>query len=67
MSSAETAAGTRVQMACKDGERSDIKYTSSPGGFTSETTTSGKDGGAAFVSTSARAPGWSARASAARP
>jgi hypothetical protein len=46
----EAAGATRILMACKDGKKSDMKYTFAPDGFTSETTTTGKEAGAAFVS-----------------
>lgn len=46
----EAAGGARVLMSCKDGKASDMKYTFTPGGFASETTTTGKEGGATFVS-----------------
>jgi hypothetical protein len=47
---AESAGAARILMACKDGKKSDMKFTFSRDGFTSETTTSGKEAGAAFVS-----------------
>ena len=40
----------RILMACKDGRTSDMKYAFGPDGFTSDTTTTGKEGGKAFVS-----------------
>ena len=46
----ESAGATRILMACKDGRKSDMKYTFAPGVFTSETTTTGKEDGKAFVS-----------------
>lgn len=39
-----------IVMVCKDGKSSDMKYTFSPDGFTSEITTTGKEAGAKFVS-----------------
>jgi hypothetical protein len=46
----EAGSTTRVLMACKDGRSSDMKYTFSKEGFASETTTTGKEDGKAFVS-----------------
>lgn len=46
----ESAGAARILMACKDGKASDMKYTFAPGAFTSETTTTGKEGGKAFTS-----------------
>ena len=46
----ETAGGARILMSCKDGKASDMKFTFKPGEFASDTTTTGKDGGATFVS-----------------
>lgn len=46
----ESAGAARILMSCKDGQASDMKYTFSQGAFTSETTTTGKEGGKAFTS-----------------
>lgn len=46
----QSAGAARILMTCKDGRKSDMKYTFSPGAFASETTTTGKEAGAAFVS-----------------
>jgi hypothetical protein len=46
----ESAGGARILMACKDGKASDMKFTFSPEGFTSETSTTGKEDGKPFVS-----------------
>ena len=46
----EVAGGAHILMSCKDGKASDMRFSFAPGEFASETTTTGKDGGATFVS-----------------
>ena len=46
----ESAGAARILMSCKDGKASDMKYTFAKGAFTSETTTTGREGGKVFTS-----------------
>lgn len=46
----ESPGAARILMTCKDGNASDMKYTFAPGQFGSDTVTTGKEDGKAFVS-----------------